>query len=38
MKTNIKRAALAVIVFLVFIQVSKANISLPEIFSDNMVL
>jgi len=38
MKTIIKRAALAVIVFLVFIQVSKANISLPEIFSDNMVL
>jgi len=38
MKTNIKSAALGVIVFLVFIQVSKANISLPEIFSDNMVL
>ena len=38
MKTIIKRAALAVIILLVIIQVSNANISLPEIFSDNMVL
>ena len=38
MKTFIKRAPLTIAVLFIFFQVSKANISLPEIFSDNMVL
>jgi sialate O-acetylesterase len=37
MKT-FKRFTLTTIVLLIFLQVSRANISLPEIFSDNMVL
>jgi sialate O-acetylesterase len=38
MKTFIKRIALTLLVFFIILQVSRANISLPEIFSDNMVL
>jgi sialate O-acetylesterase len=38
MKKVIKKVLLSAIVTLVFLQLSKANISLPEIFSDNMVL
>ena len=38
MKTFIKRVPLTVVVLFIFLQFSKANISLPEIFSDNMVL
>jgi sialate O-acetylesterase len=38
MKTTIKRVLGSVIVLLFFLQISKANVSLPEIFSDNMVL
>jgi len=38
MKTFIKRVPLTIAVLFIFLQVSKANISLPEIFSDNMVL
>lgn len=38
MKTFIKRLTLLTVVTVIFIQGSKANISLPEIFSDNMVL
>jgi sialate O-acetylesterase len=38
MKTYIKRASLTLGVLLIFLQFSRANISLPEIFSDNMVL
>jgi sialate O-acetylesterase len=38
MKTLIKRASLTIVVLFIFLQLSKANISLPEIFSDNMVL
>jgi sialate O-acetylesterase len=38
MKTLIKRASLTIVVLFIFLQFSKANISLPEIFSDNMVL
>jgi sialate O-acetylesterase len=38
MKTTLKRVLGSVIVLLFFLQFSKANVSLPEIFSDNMVL
>lgn len=38
MKTSMKRIFFASITLLLFIQTSRANISLPEIFSDNMVL
>jgi sialate O-acetylesterase len=38
MKTFIKRIALTLLVSFFILQVSRANISLPEIFSDNMVL
>jgi sialate O-acetylesterase len=38
MKTLIKRVPLAIAVLFIFLQFSRANISLPEIFSDNMVL
>lgn len=38
MKTFIKRASLLIAAIIIIHQVSKANISLPEIFSDNMVL
>jgi sialate O-acetylesterase len=38
MKIFIKRAPLSIVVLFIFLQLSKANISLPEIFSDNMVL
>ncbi|MGD0755176.1 MAG: sialate O-acetylesterase [Bacteroidales bacterium] len=38
MKTFIKRASLLITVLFIFLQLSKASISLPEIFSDNMVL
>lgn len=38
MKTFIKRLTLLTVVTVIFIQGSKASISLPEIFSDNMVL
>lgn len=38
MKTLIKRLVLLTAVTVILIQGSKANISLPEIFSDNMVL
>ncbi len=38
MKKYIKRASLTISVLLIFLQFSRANISLPEIFSDNMVL
>jgi sialate O-acetylesterase len=38
MKTFIKRVSLIITVLFIFLQLSKANISLPEIFSDNMVL
>jgi sialate O-acetylesterase len=38
MKTLIGRLTLSAFILLFFLQVGKANISLPEIFSDNMVL
>lgn len=38
MKTFTKRAPLSIVVLFIFLQLSKADISLPEIFSDNMVL
>ena len=38
MKTFTKSTTLTFLVLLFFLQISKANISLPEIFSDNMVL
>jgi sialate O-acetylesterase len=38
MKTLAGRLTLSTFVLLFFLQVAKANISLPEIFSDNMVL
>jgi sialate O-acetylesterase len=38
MKTVIKRVLLTIFVLSVFLQATHANISLPEIFSDNMVL
>jgi sialate O-acetylesterase len=38
MKTHIKRLTLLAFVAVILIEGSKANISLPEIFSDNMVL
>ncbi|MGC1390834.1 MAG: sialate O-acetylesterase [Bacteroidales bacterium] len=38
MKTFIKRVLLTIVILLIFLQFSRANISLPEIFSDNMVL
>src|ERR1035437_1266615 len=38
MKTLINRFLLSAVVLLVSLQITKANISLPEIFSDNMVL
>lgn len=38
MKTTVKKALSAAIVLLFFLQAGKANVTLPEIFSDNMVL
>jgi sialate O-acetylesterase len=38
MKTIAGRLTLSTLILLCFLQVGKANISLPEIFSDNMVL
>jgi sialate O-acetylesterase len=38
MKTFTKRFSLTLLVLFFFLQISHANISLPEIFSDNMVL
>jgi len=38
MKTIIKRVLFTSIFLLIFLNFSKANVSLPEIFSDNMVL
>ena len=38
MKTFMKRVPITIVVLFIFLQFSKANISLPEIFSDNMVL
>jgi sialate O-acetylesterase len=38
MKTFVKSTTLTFLVLFFFLQISKANISLPEIFSDNMVL
>jgi sialate O-acetylesterase len=38
MKTFIKRIALTTVVLSLFLQAGRSNISLPEIFSDNMVL
>ena len=38
MKTLTGRLTLSAFILLFFLQVGKANISLPEIFSDNMVL
>jgi len=38
MKTYIKRILASSVVLLLFLQISKANVSLPEIFSNNMVL
>jgi sialate O-acetylesterase len=38
MKTFIKRISLTLLVLFFFLHISQANISLPEIFSDNMVL
>jgi sialate O-acetylesterase len=38
MKTLIKRFPLTIVVLFFFLQISKAGISIPEIFSDNMVL
>jgi len=38
MKTFLKRIPLTIVVLFIFLQFSRANISLPEIFSDNMVL
>jgi sialate O-acetylesterase len=38
MKTTTKRVLGSALILLFFLQISKANVSLPEIFSDNMVL
>lgn len=38
MKTLIKRLPFTIVALFFFLQISKANISIPEIFSDNMVL
>jgi sialate O-acetylesterase len=38
MKTFVKRIPLTIVVLSIFLQFSRANISLPEIFSDNMIL
>jgi sialate O-acetylesterase len=38
MKTTIKQTLISAIVFLFFLQAGNANVSLPEIFSNNMVL
>jgi sialate O-acetylesterase len=38
MKTLIKKGSLSIAVLFIFFQLTRANISLPEIFSDNMVL
>ena len=38
MKTLVKRIPLTIILLFIFLQFSRANIFLPEIFSDNMVL
>ena len=38
MKTTIKRVLIIAIILTVSLKISKANVSMPEIFSDNMVL
>ena len=38
MKTTIKRVLIIAIILIASLKISKANVSMPEIFSDNMVL